>query len=444
MFSYKQALDYLNSLINYEKKPDFVYNKRLFNLERTKLICQKLGNPHLLIKTIHVAGTKGKGSTSAMVTSILDAAGYRVGLYTSPHLISPRERIRIGNSLITEEEFSYFIFKVKKAVETIKNEKGFLNPTFFEVYTAAAFSYFYHKKVDIAVIEVGLGGRLDATNVILPLVGIITPISIDHTQQLGKDILSIAREKAGIIKPNCKIIISCQKEEVKSLLCQTCQEKKAKFYLVGEDIKFKLLEETPVYQRFDIETPAENYSSLLLSLPGEHQLQNAACAIGAVELLKEHGFKIKSEHIRKGLENIKWPGRLQVIAKDPLIIVDCAHNEASALTVANFLRKFYSDKKIVIVLAVLKNKDVEGIGRALAPVEGKIIITSVKSPRALSPEEIYAKIKRYLKEEALLEKNSEKALKKAKEIAGKDGVICITGSVYLVGEVLQISGKSFI
>ena len=235
MFSYKQALSYLNSFINYEKKTDVTYNKRLFNLKRMEDILSELGNPHRFLKTIHIAGTKGKGSTAAIISSILTSGGYRVGLYTSPHLISPRERIRVGNRLITEDEFSYLMFQIKSAVESLKPARL----TFFEIYTAVAFTYFYQKKVDIAVVEVGLGGRLDATNVIKPLVGVITPVSIDHTKQLGNDVISIAREKAGIIKPGLRIVISRQEDSVVSLFQKICREKKAAVYRVGRDINLK-------------------------------------------------------------------------------------------------------------------------------------------------------------------------------------------------------------
>jgi len=441
MFSYKEALNYLSSLINYEKKPDFAYNKRLFNLERTKAILDKLGNPHLHLKTIHIAGTKGKGSTAAITASILDAAGYKVGLYTSPHLISPRERIRIGSSLISKKDFSFYLYQVKSTIESIQRERGSLNPTFFEAYTVLAFTYFYQKKVDIAVIEVGLGGRLDATNVIQPLVGVITPISIDHTQQLGNEITSIAKEKAGIIKLYLKVIISKQKKEVTSLLQKVCQEREAICYQVGKDIKFNLLEATPEYQKFQIDGLLQKYPLLFLPLAGEHQLWNAAAAVGTVELLRDFGFQVSPEHIKKGLKKVRWPGRIQIISKKPLTLIDCAHNASSAKFLANFLKRFFSDKDIVLVIAVLKNKDVEGIARALCPLAARVIVTQVNNPRALSTKDLYAKIKRYSSTEPLKEESVKKAMDKAKILAKKEGIVCATGSVYLVGEILKLFGN---
>ncbi|MBE0477625.1 bifunctional folylpolyglutamate synthase/dihydrofolate synthase [Candidatus Aerophobetes bacterium] len=436
MLSYKEALDYLGSLINYEKKVDFTYNQRLFNLERTRTILRELGNPHLFLKAIHIAGTKGKGSTAAIAASILDAAGYKVGLYTSPHLISPRERIKIGNILISKEEFSSYLTKVKSAVEGIEYNANPLHPTFFEVYTALAFLYFHQKKVDIAVIEVGLGGRLDATNVIWPLVEVITPISIDHTQQLGTEIISIAKEKAGIIKPQSKVIISSQEEEVLSLLQEICQEKQAKYYLVGKDIKFKLIKATPTYQKFEVAGLLQSYPLLFLPLAGEHQLWNATTAIGVVELLPDFGFRVSREHIKQGLKKVKWVGRIQIISREPITLIDCAHNASSAQVLAKFLRDFYADRKLVLVIAVLKNKDVEGIAKALCPLADKVIATSVNSPRALPTKDLFTKIKRYCHTEPLMEENVKNAIDKARETARKKGIVCITGSVYLVGEAL--------
>lgn len=441
MFSYKQALKYINSLINYERRTDFAYNQRVFNLDRTKAILKELGDPHLFLKAIHIAGTKGKGSTAAITSSILHAAGYKTGLYTSPHLISPRERIRIGNTLISKKEFSFYLYQVKSAIENIQDNEKPLRPSFFEVYTAVAFTYFYQKKVDIAVIEVGLGGRLDATNVIQPLIGIITPISLDHTQQLGTRVTSIAREKAGIIKSETKIIISKQEDEAGTLLQNICQEKGAEYYLVGRDIKFKLLQATPGYQRFQVDGLLQKYPSLCLPLAGEHQLWNATTAIGAVELLKESGFKISPRHIKRGLGEVRWPGRIQKIAQRPLTLIDCAHNAASARSLAKFLKDFYSDKNLVLLVGVLKNKDIEGIAKVLCPLANRVIVTHINSPRALPVEDLYTKIKQYCNAQPLKEREAGKALEKARNIATGKGVVCATGSVYLAGEILRLMNR---
>lgn len=440
MFSYKDALGYLDSLINYEKRSDFSYNRRLFNLDRMRALLAELDNPHLRLKTIHIAGTKGKGSTAALITSILTTAGYKTGLYTSPHLFSPRERIRIGPRLISEEEFSSCLMQVKSVADEIFSSQG-SRPTFFEVYTSMAFLYFYQKKVDIAVVEVGLGGRLDATNVIEPLIAVITPISLDHTRQLGNELTCIAREKAGIIKPNCKTIISHQDDSVLSLLQRICRERKAPFYQVGKDVRFTLVKETPKYQKFKMKGLIRDYPALFLPLVGEHQLWNAATAVATVEALDEKGFKISPHQIRQGLRKVKWPGRIQILSRRPTLMVDCAHNGASARVLSKFLKKFYSRNGVILILAILKNKDVKGIGEPLCSVARQVIITRVKSPRALPPEEIYSKIKVYCSREPLIENDLKKAIKKAKELARGRGLICITGSLYLVGETLELIKK---
>ena len=440
MFSYEEALNYLDSFINYEKKSNFSYNARVFNLERIQRILRELGNPHFKLKTIHVAGTKGKGSTAAIITSILNTAGYRVGLYTSPHLVSPRERIKIGSRFITPDEFASCLWETKLVLERLASRATF-TPSFFEIYTSMGFLYFFQKKIDIAVIEVGLGGRLDATNVIHPLVGIITPISLDHTRQLGSDILSIAREKAGIIKPGSRIITSLQDRPVLQLIEKICQERGATLYKIGEDAKFRLIKATPRYQRFEVKSIYRSYPDLFLPLPGEHQLQNAASAILAVELIREDGFKVTKGSIERGLRKVDWPGRIQLISGRPLLILDCAHNGASARFLAKYLQQFYSRKKLILVLAILKNKDVKSIGEALCPLADRVIVTQVKSPRALPPEEIYPKIKVNCRFFPLVEKEVKNALEKAKIMAGKSGVVVATGSVYLVGEILELMNK---
>lgn len=441
MLSYKEALDYLNSLINYEKKPDVPYTGRSFNLERMRSILSNLGNPHQSLKCVHIAGTKGKGSTAAMIASMLKAGGYRVGLYTSPHLISPRERIRIGSHLISEEEFASLISRIKEVIEKSSHRGNFSVPTFFEVYTSLAFTYFNHKKVDIAVIEVGLGGRLDATNVIEPLVGVITPISLDHTNILGKSITSIAREKAGIIKPGSRIITSPQRKSVFSLLQKACEEKNATLYRVGEDITFKVTKATSCYYKFSIQGMNSSYPDLLLPLVGEHQLWNATTAVGTIELLANSGFPIFPQEIEEGLRKVKWRGRIQILERNPTVLVDCAHNSASARHLARFLEKFFVDKgkKLTLILAVLKNKDIEGIGKALCPLTHRVIITRANSPRALPPGEILARIKMYCPFEPVIEDNVKRALERAKEmIEARGDIICVTGSIYIVGEVLGL------
>lgn len=435
MQSYKEALRYIGSFINYEKKEDFSYNRTFFNLKRMEHLLNLIGNPHQQLRAIHIAGTKGKGSTAAIIASILTANGLRVALYTSPHLIDPRERIRIGGKLISEEEFTYFLSQIRFELENSSEQTSF---TFFEIYTALAFFYFSHQRVDIAVLETGLGGRLDATNVVYPLLAVITQISFDHTRELGKDLTSIAREKSGIIKEGVTVLTSPQDRAVMKVLEQAVRQKKTELYKVGEDIQYKRRGCTPQTQTFDLKTRKRTYSHLVLPLAGMHQLINAATAVGAIDLIEDKGIFTSAEAVRKGLKEVKWPGRIEILFTEPLFIVDCAHNGASAQALADYLKDIFPQKRIILVLGILKNKDVESIARILCPLADKIILTGVNSPRALTPEEIEKAIVKFCpRKEILIEKRVKNAIICAQNLAGDDDLICIAGSVYLAGEILK-------
>jgi len=437
MFSYADALSYVNSLINYERKKDYRYDRRSFNLERMNHLLTLLGRPHQGLKVIHIAGTKGKGSTAAITSSILTAANLKVGLYTSPHLLSPRERIRIGSSLIKAQEFAYFISKIKSKVEA-----SYLEPTFFEVYTALAFLYFSHQKVDLAVLEVGLGGRLDATNVVHPLVGIITQISFDHMDKLGYNLASIAREKAGIIKEGIDVVSSPQEDIASSVIEKVCRERKACLYQVGKEINFKLLDASLDGQRFQVQTTTRDYSCLFLPLMGQHQIINAATAIGAVDLLRSSRIFIPRKAVIEGVRKVQWRARIQVVSRDPLLIVDCAHNGASALALSKCLQEFFPEKRIILVLAILQNKDVREIGRALFPLAERVIFTKADSPRSMEPEEIKKVLSEFSSGTIIITGNTREAMRCSLGLANRETLICFTGSSYLAGEVLAMVNKS--
>jgi len=439
MQSYEEALRYIDSFINYEREENFSYDRRFLNLKRMERLLGLIGNPHQQLKTIHIAGTKGKGSTAAIITSILTVNGLKVGLYTSPHLIDPRERIRIGGKLISQEEFVYFLSQMRFQLENSSEQTSF---TFFEIYTALAFLYFSHHRVDIAVLETGMGGRLDATNVVYPLLAVITQISFDHTRELGKDLASIAREKSGIIKEGVTVLTSPQDRAAMKVLEQVAREKETELYKVGEDIQFKRRGSTSQTQTFYLETTKRIYPHLLLPLAGAHQLINAATAVGAIDLIEDKGIFTSSEAVRKGLKDVKWPGRIETLSTEPLFIVDCAHNGASAQALANYLKEEFPGKKIILVLGVLKNKDIKSIARILCPLADKIILTRADSPRALTPEEIEKTIVKFSgKKEILIEKKVENAILCAKGLACYDDLICTTGSVYLAGEILKYHRK---
>lgn len=434
MQSYREAMQYIDSFINYEKKENFPYNKRSLNLERMEYLLSLLGNPHRDFPVIHIAGTKGKGSTAAIISSILTVNGLKVGLYTSPHLITPRERIRIGDKLISEEEFTYYLSQVRSDLEDSSSQMAF---TFFEIYTALAFLYFSHHRVDLAVLETGLGGRLDATNVVSPLVAVITQISLDHTRELGDDLTSIAREKSGIIKEGSLVLTSSQDEATLKVLEQAAREKKVQLYKVGEDIQFRRKESGSLAQTFWLKTTRRTYPHLHLPMVGAHQLINAATAVGAIDLLQEKGILVPSEIIIEALKRVKWPGRIHMLSREPMFIVDCAHNGASAQALANYLKETFPQKRIILILGILKNKDVEGIARPLCSLADKVILVRVNSPRALAPEKIREVILEFFENKnILIKKKVEDAILLARDLAYPEDLICITGSVHLAGEVL--------
>ena len=436
MFSYTEALKYIDSLINYERRAFFPYDKRHLNLQRMECLLNLLGNPHQNLKVIHIAGTKGKGSTAAIIASILKAANLKVGLYTSPHLVNACERIKIGEKSIEEKEFARLAFQIKSSIESSNYP---LSPTFFEVYTAIAFLYFFYKKVNLAVLEVGLGGRLDATNIIThPLVSIITQISFDHIRELGNDLTSIAREKSGIIKEGSKVITSPQKEEALSVIEETCERKRAYLYKVGKEIKFKGIKSNLKGESFQVKTERRFYPYLFIPLLGKHQLINASTAIGAIDLLRDYGIFVPRKAIIEGIRRVRWPGRIQILFRNPLFIVDCAHNTASAQALADFLREISQARKIILIMGVSKDKDVEGMGKILSSLMDEIVLTKVNNPRAMEPEEIKKRIKNSSPCKIVIKNKVSDALLYALSSVECKDTICVTGSVYLAGDVLRL------
>lgn len=423
---YQEAVDYLNSFINYEKKIDYPYSKKIFGLKRISLILEKLGNPHKDFKTIHVAGSKGKGSVACFCASILKEAGFKTGLYTSPHLETFRERIRVNDEFISKEDLVDIVQIIKPHIEDI----GTLS--FFEVYTACAFFYFKKKKVDIAVIEVGLGGRLDATNVIEPLVGCITPISYEHTNKLGHTLSCIAGEKSGIIKKEIAVISSPQEKEALDVIIQTAKTNKCKIYIVGQDICYELLEDKTDSKTFKIKGILGEYDSLKINLLGEHQIANAAAAVGAIEALRLYDIVVSAEDIRKGLLKARWPGRMEVMKKNPFVVLDGAQNTASARALAEAVKKNFAYDKLILVLGISKDKDISGIVNVLQLLADDVIVTRANLPRAAEPSFIASFFNRG--ENIDITQSVEEALKKACHKAKEKDLILICGSLFVVGE----------
>ncbi len=443
---YPQAIRYLESFVNYEEIPAYPYKESL-KLERVKEFLDRIGKPQKNLKCLHVAGTKGKGSSCAFLAFILRQAGYKTGLYTSPHLIDFRERIRTLNALrpphkaqgdfegmITRGKFAELVETLRPAVEEYNKGSKYGPLTFFEVCTAIALFYFKEKKVDFAVLETGLGGRLDATNVAEPLVCAITSISYEHTQKLGNTLGKIAAEKAGIIKRYAlcamryaPIVISApQEKEARDIIVNKCKEVGAKLYIVGKDIKYKKNK-----TGFDIHGPFGEYKNLKISLIGGHQIVNAATAIGMIEALRNHGILIDADSIKKGLYNTVWPGRCEVISRNPIIVLDGAQNTASAAVIGKAIRQNFKYKRLVLVLGISSDKDIKGICKELKGLADTVILTKSKNPRATPHKEL---AQYFRGGDIHITDNVAQAKKTALSISGKEDLILVTGSLFVAGE----------
>lgn len=425
--------------MNFEQTVNYIENSMRFGcrpgLERTAGLLELLGNPHRKIKCVHIAGTNGKGSTTAIISNILKSAGYKVGTYTSPHLYKMTERMVVGGVQISEENFVKYAEKVIDKMKFME-ENNMEVPTQFEMLTAMAFLYFEETKVDVAVIEVGLGGMYDATNVVDAILSIITSISYDHTEILGDTIELIATEKAGIIKDNATVVLYPQIfNEAENVVEGYSKKKNAKLVKVSAD-QARLLKFDIMGQSFDYSYEDVKLSNLKVPLLGDHQIKNSTVAVTAAIELSKLGFDIKGEHIRTGLETVEWACRLSVVSKHPLIIIDGAHNEDGVNSLKDAFIKYLSAKNIILLIGMLGDKNYTYALEELAPLAKHIIASEPISPRALKAELMAETAKKYndhVEEEA----DIIKAIEKAKKLADKDSVIVICGSLYLAGSAYE-------
>ena len=405
----------------------------LRNMER---LLARLRHPEAQVKLIHVAGTNGKGSTCAYIDTCLRAAGYRCGLYTSPYLETFHERIRLDGRQISDADLAACTQRVKDAADA-EIALGMEHPTMFELATAVAFVYYAQQRADVAVIEVGLGGRLDPTNVIRPEVAVITPIGFDHMAILGDTLPAIAAEKAGIIKENTPVVVAAQRDEAVT-----------RVFRAAAGAKHAPLLETGVWrvtherndesgQVFDVAAEDFALRGVRTALRGAHQITNAVTAIGALRALERKGFIIGEDAIRAGLAGTLWPGRLERIAEKPLVVLDGAHNVMAARVLCEALRALYGQKKIVFVAGILSDKDHAHILEAFVGVAERVYTVTVDNPRAISAEALAAEVVSY-GVEACAYASAAEALRAAVEAAGADGVVVVSGSLYLVGEVRRL------
>ena len=382
-------------------------------------------NPQNAYGTILVGGTNGKGSIAAMVASILTCGGFRVGLYTSPHLIDIRERIRLDGNMISQKEMDEWIKEVK--------EHSTENLTYFEFLTAVAFLYFCQKRVDLAVLEVGMGGRLDATNVVTPLVSVISNISLDHREYLGNRLEDIAWEKGGIIKNGGNCITAVRQKHVFDFLEEICHKRGAKLFKLGREIKVDIHGNGS----FSYRGTGKRYNHLVCPLKGRHQIDNAALAAGVIDSLATKGFEVNDDAVFTGIRDVRWEGRLEILHNAPMVLVDGAHNAAGASVLSNALTEGFFYKKLILIFGVLNDKDYRTMLKKLVPRADRLIITKPDTERGLPPEAIVPVARQYSSRIEVVE-NSHKALERALSIADQDDLICVTGSLYLVGEMKRL------
>ena len=391
-------------------------------------LLERIGSPQKRYKSILVGGTNGKGSISAILAAVLQAAGYRVGLYTSPHLVDFRERIRVDGAMIPEEALGELIRKVRRA-----DREGV---TYFEFATALAFVYFARCRVDVAVLEVGMGGRLDATNVARPELSIISNIAMDHAEYLGRRLEEIAREKAGIVRRGGVCITAARQAPALAAIDRICRDKGALLLRVGHEIRIR----AKAGGLIDFRGPALELTNLALALKGPHQRENTACALGALGILRGRGFEIGDEAVRFGLKAVRWKGRLEIVAEHPTVLLDGAHNPAGAAALRKALGEF-KYRRLILVLGILADKDYRGMIRRLAPLAHRLIVTRPPDERALAPDLLAAEARRWNRQ-VEVRADPREAVARASAVAGAADLICIAGSLYLVGAVSPLFTSS--
>lgn len=431
---YAAACQFLGSLVDYERLVNLPESQEDLRLDRMRRLLDLLGDPAAGQRFIQVAGSKGKGSTCAVLSSVLGEMGFRVGMFTSPHLVTVRERIRFGGEPLAEHEFLHLVRKLANAVARLE-DNGEAAPTFFEAILAMALLYFREQKADISILEVGLGGRLDATSVISPLVAVITNVSLDHTAILGDTLGQIAAEKAGIIKEEAVVVSSAQQPEVREVLLHTARRQRAILFLGNEDFFFRGREISPTSTRFDYFGLSHTWEGLQVSLAGSHQAENASTALAVLECLDElWGFPIEEEALRRGLNNVSWPGRFEVISWQPLVVLDGAHSPHSAQALKAALSAVFPGRKAVLVFGAGQDKEYREMAEILWPAAEAVIVTQSSHPRAVAPSRL-AEQCRDLAENPSVFDDYRKAFQEALALVEEDGFVCVTGSLFLVGDI---------
>ena len=435
--TYEQALKYIQRPYSTDVE---------YKMDRIYKILELLNNPQDKIRCIHIAGTNGKGSVSAMTAKILEMSGYKTGLYISPHLIDFEERIRINSKFIEKSDIAKMMTKIAVIVDDLI-EKGYGEPTEFELITCLAYYYFYKQNVDFAVIEVGLGGLTDSTNVITPILSVITSVSYDHMAVLGNEISLIARQKAGIIKKGVPVVLYNQRAEVMNVIKKVCVEKNSPLIIANSEIREYTNEEVKEIfntdlvknsprQYFNIKTKNDSYD-IALNLLGLHQMKNTDVVINVAETLQSQGIEIKKSSILSALENVTWIGRMEIVKANPVVMLDGAHNIDAIKQLSQSIKKYFSYNKLILITGILKDKQVDEMSEILAKLSDKIIAVEVDSVRRTSKDALIESLKKYNKDVEGSDDYKD-ALDKALSYADEDDMILICGSLYLIGDYKKI------
>ena len=455
---YQSATEFLLDRIDYERTPSVPYQPQVLKLERMVRLLQLLGDPHHRLPVVHVAGSKGKGSTATMVASILQHGGYRTGLFTSPHLESVEERIRLDGQACTANELVALVEEIRPIVQRMDNEAASTHqhlgrPTYFELITAMAMKFFADKNVDMAVLEVGLGGRLDSTNVCRPLLTVITSISLDHTRQLGNTLAAIAAEKAGIIKPTIPVVSGVPEGEASQVIAEKAQSNGSRLWQIGHDFQFRYQPSARrslnsnqhfAYSSFDYSADdpslAGDWQGIELTMAGAHQASNAALALTVAQLLRANGWNLPNSTIRSGLRAAICPGRSQVVGVSPTVVLDTAHNAASIQATLGVLDEYGPAQQRTIVFAATRGKDVTNMLTHLIPACRRMILTRYeKNPRSHAPQKLLQlACELGPTDHVEIAETPESAWTKATELTPTDGLICVTGSFFLAAEIIPL------
>ncbi len=435
---YSESLEWIHSLSRFGSKP---------GLQRMEAMLDMLGNPHRTVDYVHIAGTNGKGSTAAILASILSSAGYRIGLYTSPYLLSFTNRMAINGHDIGPDDLVDLVDLIRPTVEEVTVDERYGQPTEFEVVTVLALTYFARQKVDLVVLEVGLGGRLDATNVVTPLLSIITNVDLEHTEVLGDTVEAVASEKAGIIKPGVPVLTASEDQRVLNVIKNKASALDSPLYCLfappenrtGKVDKpvFNLRVITDQGQSFDYSGFESSYSSLFIALRGRYQVCNAATALAAVELMAKQGFMVDEKAIRQGLAEIQWPGRLELLQENPKLVMDGAHNPAAIRQMARAIPEYFSFRRLFLVFGIMADKDAPAMMSAVFQLAHRIIFTRASIPRAADPTWLFKvalNLPGFDRDRGEVVADIESALDKALSEAGPEDMVLVTGSFYTVSD----------